>query len=142
MAYVLAFVKYLALVALYGGTLTVLYSITVIKAAPHLGIKTPDISPAMQCVMNLTVQYFLLFLLLELVKSYSEFVLDGERTNALTVVEAALPTVALIPMLSILFVGARLRALELDPYKGSPQKWAQMWMFLSTYAVGGQTLLS
>ena len=44
-------------------------------------------------------------------------------------------TVNMAPMLCILFVGARLRALELDPHKGSPQKWAQQCMFLCTWVM-------
>merc|ERR1719313_2820774 len=92
--------------------------------------------------MNLTIQFFLLHLLLTLVKSYNELVLDGQSNNAERVLESALPTMALIPMLCILFIGARLRALELDPVNGSPQKWAQTCMFICSYAVLVQTLSS
>merc|ERR1719313_2857682 len=92
--------------------------------------------------MNLTMQFFFINLLLALTKSYNELVLDGETNNAERVLESALPTMLLIPMLCILFIGARLRALELDPVNGSPQKWAQMCMFICSYAILAQTLAS
>lgn len=143
-AYLTTFVRYLAMVAMYFGAVTVIYSVLTIQTPDHLGgpTKTPPVSPAMLCVMNLTVQFFIINLLLALVKSYNELVLGGETNNAERVLECALPTMALIPMLCILFIGARLRALELDPVNGSPQKWAQTCMFICSYAVLVQTVAS
>merc|ERR1719472_759015 len=46
------------------------------------------------------------------------------------------------PMLAILFIGARMRALQMDPVNGSPQKWAQNCFYMCTYAVAAQVLLS
>merc|ERR1719194_1175 len=46
------------------------------------------------------------------------------------------------PMLAILFIAARMRALQMDPVNGSPQKWAQTCFFMCTYAVLVQTCLS
>merc|ERR1719473_2058626 len=46
------------------------------------------------------------------------------------------------PMLAVLFIGARMRALQMDPVNGNPQKWAQNCFFMCTYAVLAQTLLS
>lgn len=143
-AYITTFIRYAALVALYFGAVTVIYSVMVIQTPEHLGgpSKTPPVSPAMLCVMNLTTQFFVVHLLLALVKSYNELALGGEKNNAERVLERALPTMALIPMLCILFIGARLRALELDPVNGSPQKWAQTCMFICSYAVLVQCICS
>merc|ERR1719456_1347425 len=94
LAYVTAFIRYCALVGLYWGTTAVIYSIIVIETPAHLDRKTPPVSPAMQCVMNLTAQFFLVFLLLEMVKTYNEFALDGAQNNAERLLEATLPTLA------------------------------------------------
>merc|ERR1719265_1942969 len=45
------------------------------------------------------------------------------------------------PMLAVLFIGARMRALQMDPVNGAPQKWAQNCFFMCTYALLAQTLL-
>merc|ERR550514_1293022 len=44
-------------------------------------------------------------------------------------------------MLSVLFIGARMRALQMDPVNGAPQKWAQNCFFMCTYALALQTCM-
>merc|ERR1719191_2616395 len=44
-------------------------------------------------------------------------------------------------MLAVLFIGARMRALQMDPVNGAPQKWAQNCFFMCTYALALQTTL-
>lgn len=56
-------------------------------------------------------------------------------TACMEVVTIAQKTVKFAPMLSVLFIGLRLRALQITDQKGSPQGWAQQGMFLATYAV-------
>merc|ERR1719420_962688 len=46
------------------------------------------------------------------------------------------------PMLAVLFIGARMRALNMDPINGNPQKWAQNCFFMCTYALLAQTCFS
>merc|ERR1719313_2743747 len=46
------------------------------------------------------------------------------------------------PMLAVLFIGARMRALNMDPVNGNPQKWAQNTFFMCTYALLAQTIFS
>ena len=46
------------------------------------------------------------------------------------------------PMLSVLFIGARMRALQMDPVNGAPQKWAQSCYNMCTYATAAQVLIS
>merc|ERR1719253_135833 len=48
-------------------------------------------------------------------------------------------TVMFAPMLSILFIGARMRALSIG--LEGPQPWAQTCMYVCAYAVLGQLLL-
>ena len=50
-------------------------------------------------------------------------------------------TVNMAPMLCVLFIGARMRALQIDPVHGSPQPWAQFCFFLCAYSVMFQTLM-
>ena len=37
-------------------------------------------------------------------------------------------------MLCVLFLGARMRALQMDPKHGNPQRWAQNCFYLCTYS--------
>merc|ERR1719191_1261133 len=42
------------------------------------------------------------------------------------------------PMLAILFLGARMRSLQMDPVWGRPQEWAHWYFYLCTYALAAQ----
>merc|ERR1719421_796416 len=106
----------------------------------------PPVSPAMSCTMNLTVQFFAVYLAHAIVNSLLAFPSPDERVNTLImawskVFELAKYTVNMAPMLCILFIGARMRALQLDPKHGNPQTWAQACFYLCTYSVLLQTLL-
>lgn len=49
--------------------------------------------------------------------------------------ESCQGTVAFCPMLAILFVGTRMRALQMTNNKGAPQGWAQDGMYLATWSI-------
>merc|ERR550514_1934992 len=90
--------------------------------------------------MNLTIQYFFVVLMLFITQTYSE--ISRQSLPAVTrTLEAAEATVKFCPMLAVLFVGTRMRALQLSQQKGSPQCWAQDGMFLSSYSVLLQLLM-
>merc|ERR1711988_1474315 len=55
--------------------------------------------------------------------------------------EHAKGTIAFCPMLSILFVATRMRALQLTDRKGAPQGWAQDGMYMATWSVLLQFLM-
>merc|ERR1719389_245549 len=99
------------------------------------------ISPAVQCVMILSCQYFIVYGLIQCARSYTQ--MSGQR---ITKFENALLTstnsMNFAPMLAVLFIAARMRALQMDPVNGSPQKWAQNWFYACTYALLAQTILS
>merc|ERR1719235_1756248 len=111
---------------------------------------TPPISPAMQCVMNLTVQYFTIFLAYFVCVTITQF--SPELTFVKTLIpvfQAAKNTVLFAPMLSMLFIGARMRALQLTmatdgtiPPSAGPQSWAQQGMFLATWSVLVQVIMT
>merc|ERR550514_70869 len=44
-------------------------------------------------------------------------------------------TVAFCPMIAILFVGTRMRALRLTNNRGAPQGWVQDGMYCATWAI-------
>merc|ERR1719482_1172708 len=129
---VLQGVRYAAMLAVYGGFTAVIYSVCVIK---NPNGPTPPVSPAMQCVMNLTIQFFFVYLMLWVSITVKQFASLGEALDiAITTFDSARATVQFCPMLSVLFLGLRLRALQLKPQVGAPQGWAQQGMFLCTYS--------
>jgi len=146
--WILSGLRYAMMLALYGGFTAVIVSVFTIEAEDPAD--TPAVSPAMMCVMNLTVQFFFVYLLLWVLITLKQLSLEwsmGGRTydsffnTAIATMDAAKSTVQFCPMLAILFIGMRMRALQLSDNKGAPQKWAQDGMFLSTYAVMLQVLM-
>merc|ERR1719434_272434 len=48
---------------------------------------------------------------------------------------ASMESVMFVPMMNALFLGTRMRALQLSRNKGAPQGWAQDFMMLATWAI-------
>merc|ERR1719449_164286 len=138
--------KFLILIMLYGGALAVVYAIcTFVPPAgtwPE-GKKFP-VAPAVQCTMILSCQYFLVYGGIQIARTWTQFV--GIAANFTSKAETALMTATasmnFAPMLAVLFIGARMRALNMDPINGNPQKWAQNCFFMCTYALLAQTICS
>merc|ERR1719460_427731 len=132
-------VRYAVMLSMYGGFTAVIYSVCVIQSKTG---PTPPVSPAMQCVMNLTIQFFFVYLLLWVLITYKQFQGASPMLNtAISTFDSARATVMFCPMLSILFVGVRMRALQITDQKGAPQGWAQQGMFLCTYSLMAQVLM-
>merc|ERR1719271_425613 len=146
---IIAAVRWVCLLALYGGFTAVIYSVFVIEHPTDVSL-TPPISPAMQCVMNLTVQYFFIYLCLWICITAQQFLGSSDMMDqAIGIFDAGRATVMFAPMLSILFVGTRMRALQLTkatdgtiPVPAGPQGWAQDAMFLSTWSVLVQVIMA
>jgi len=142
-------IRYIALIAMYGGFTAVIVSVFIIEHPTDVSL-TPAISPAMQCVMNLTVQYFFIYLVLFLSITIKQFNPDMEvMSTIIAIFEGAQKTVMFAPMLSMLFIGARMRALQLTkatdgtiPTTAGPQGWAQQGMFLCTWSVLVQLIMT
>merc|ERR1719269_72703 len=132
---ILTAARYMVMLALYGGFTAVIVSVCVIEGKD--GAAPPPVSPAMQCVMNLTVQFFFVYLMLWVCVTVKQFTsgLDSVLDIAIPTLDSAKATVQFCPMLSILFVGLRMRALQITKQQGQPQGWAQEAMFLCTYAI-------
>merc|ERR1719395_376060 len=141
--------KYLILLMLYGGALAVVYAIcTFVPPAgtwPE-GKKFP-VAPAVQCTMILSCQYFIVYGGMQIARTWTQFsqaYFTGVGANFTSKAETALMTatasINFAPMLAVLFIGARMRALNMDPINGNPQKWAQNCFYMCTYALLAQTV--
>merc|ERR1719248_505022 len=138
--------KYIILLMLYIGALGVVYGI--ITFVPPKGVwpegKKFPVAPAVQCTMILSAQYFIVYGGMQIARTWTQF--TGLAANFTSKVENALLTATasmnFAPMLAVLFIAARMRALNMDPINGNPQKWAQNCFFMCTYALLAQTLFS
>merc|ERR1719191_177592 len=140
--------KYLILLMLYGGALAVVYGI--ITYVPPKGIwpegKKFPVAPAVQCTINLTCQYFIVYGLIQVARTFTQFTGGNREGHSMSKFENVMMTATasmnFAPMLAVLFIGARMRALNMDPINGNPQKWAQNCFFMCTYALLAQTIIS
>merc|ERR1719424_993283 len=131
--------RYAIMVCIYVGFTCVIWSILTIEH-PAGAQYTPPISVTMQCVINLTVQFFFVYGMIWACITLKEF--TGFEWALLTqTMENAKGTVQLCPMLAILFVGTRMRALMITDNKGAPQGYAQDGMYMATWAVLIQFLM-
>merc|ERR1719333_1288713 len=134
--------KFLIMLGLYAGALVVVYGIITFEPPKGTwpGDKIPPVSPAVQCVMILSAQFFLVYGGIQICKSVDDW-LSFKMENLNKALDGATNSMFFAPMLSVLFIGARMRALQMDPVNGAPQKWAQNCFFMCTYALALQTCL-
>merc|ERR1719240_2532824 len=130
--------KFLIMLGLYAGALIVVYGI--INFKPPAGLwpdGVPPVSPAVSCVMILSCQYFLVYGAIQVCKSIEDW-MNFDNQWLRTLKEActtATLSMNFAPMLAVLFIGARMRALQMDPVNGTPQKWEQNCLCMCTYAL-------
>jgi hypothetical protein len=103
----------------------------------------PPVPPSMRCVAAITVLYFSAYFAIILARSYSTLAGRAQENNVrvrgrLTLSQSTetgmTEALVLAPMLCILMIGARMRAMQLDPANGNPQPWAQSAMYVATWA--------
>ena len=91
--------------------------------------------------MILSCMYFCLYAFVQFSRIWTQ--LSGSKfskfEHAMMVASNAMN---FAPMMSVLFIGARMRALQMDPVNGAPQKWAQNCFYMCTYATAAQVLIS
>merc|ERR1719271_1950537 len=125
--------RWLIMFSVYIGVSAVVWSVFVIEH-PKGKEYTPPISVTMQCVINLTVQFFVIYTIIWIAITVKE--LTGWEWHFITnCMENAKGTLGYCPMLSILFVATRMRAMTLTNWKGAPQGWAQDGMYMATWSV-------
>merc|ERR1719159_1732222 len=136
---VMTIIRFAITFCIYVGFTCVIYSIFTIQH-PQGPQYTPPISVTMQCVINLTVQYFTVYLGLWIAQTVKDF-MSYELSKLSDLMEDAKATIAFCPMLAILFVGTRMRALLITNNRGAPQGWVQDGMYMATWAVLIQFLM-
>merc|ERR1719181_2509665 len=144
LATIFSVVRYLTFLGLYVGFGCVITGVFLFK--PPAGIwdgPIPPISPAVKCTMLLSTTFFILYFLLAVSRSYSQYVGGQLFTSTFeTVMLRAADTLAMAPMLCVLFLAARMRALQMDPIAGNPQKWAQNCFYVASYSLIAQTIMA
>merc|ERR1719321_135388 len=135
----LAVARWLIMFSVYLGLSAVIWSIFSIEH-PMGRDYTPPISVTMQCVVNLTVQFFFVYIAIWIGITVKEFT-GWEWHFIRNAIENAKGPLAFCPMLSILFVAARMRAMTLTNWKGAPQGWCQDGMYMATWAILIQFLM-
>merc|ERR1719247_2237578 len=129
----LTVVRYIVMFSVYLGIAAVIWSVFAIEH-PQGHQYTPPISVTMQCVINLTVQFFICYIFIWVAITVKE--VTGWEWHFITnAMENAKGTTAFCPILSILFVACRMRALQLTDRRGAPQGWAQDGMYMATWAI-------
>jgi hypothetical protein len=138
LAKVMTAIRFLIMLSVYIGAVAVVCSVFTIKH-PDGDELTPPLSPTMQCVLNLCFQYFLIYGLLWIFITVEDFMgavgTSLDLTSAKDAIESAKSTVQFAPMIAVLFVATRMRALQMTDNKGSPQGWCQDGMYLATWSI-------
>merc|ERR1719272_1775709 len=135
--------KYLIMIGLYIGAICIIYGTYnyVPPKGSWPGNRIPPISPAVECTMILTTQFFLVYAGIQFAKTFQSF--SGVDSSKLTgALQGAICTMFFAPMMAVLFIGARMRAMQMDPIKVPIQKWAQNCMFMCTYSLMFQCILA
>jgi len=98
----------------------------------------PPMSPALRCVVSLTTLFFCVYLAAVIARLARVIAANmmKDRSSRPTRCEAALAqatdALALAPMLSVLMIAGRLRAMHLELPDGDPPRWVQLCMYAST----------
>merc|ERR1719482_991561 len=135
--------KYLIMIGLYVGTISIIYGTYTYKppAGSWPGDKIPPVSPAVDCTMILTSMYFCVYAGIQAAKTFESFSgVDSSKLHG--ALQGAIVTMFFAPMMAVLFIGARMRAMQMDPINVPIQKWAQNCFYMCTYAVMVQCILA
>jgi len=121
----------------YCGLIPVVYGMSVMTGAD--GLASHPLSSTTSAVLQLAALYFVVHIL-QWCTFVWEDLTDTSFPDTKAIVLAADVSVRLCPLISILFIACRLRALQLSHQLGSPQIWAQQAMFMSVFAMLVQML--
>merc|ERR1719420_1538977 len=91
-------------------------SLPILEKLPYFGAKAKEkVAPpstTLQCILNLTIQYFVLYTLLQVLRTVNQF--SGDMMLGWQkIVETGCTTVTYAPALCVLFLGCRMRAIQL-----------------------------
>merc|ERR1719265_2385578 len=132
------------MIGLYVGAICIIYgTYTYVPPAgtSPFGDKLPPVSPAVACTMILASMYFFVYAGIQFAKTFQSF--SGVDSSKLTgALQGAIVTMFFAPMMAVLFIGVRMRAMQMDPIRVPVQKWAQNCFYACTYAVLAQCCLA
>jgi len=132
--------RWIIMISVYFGISASIWSVFAMEH-PKGKQYTPPVSPTMQCVINLTVQFFIIFIVIWVIQTVKELTGFAGMHIIENTMENAKGTIAFCPMLSILFVATRMRAMTLTNWKGAPQGWTQDGMYMATWSILIQFLM-
>jgi hypothetical protein len=127
------------MLGVYAGALAVVCAVFTMEH-PDGKEHTIPVSPTMQCVVNLAFQYFFIYILLWIFITVEDFT-DMDLEFVRDAIETAKSTVQFAPMLCVLFIATRMRALQITDNKGAPQGWAQDGMYMASWSLLVQFLM-
>merc|ERR1719162_1397143 len=138
--------RYVIMLGIYAGFTVVVVGLAVMTGPEELwGETPPPVNPAMICIIILSALYFIVYVALMIASMVNEFV-EQQRFGPVkkfhdAVNQVAKREVEFAPMLCILFICARMRAMQIDPVNGNPPHWAQICFYISTGSIVVQTML-
>jgi len=114
----------------------VIYGTTLMEAAD--GHPAP-LSTTLRCVVGFTAMYGIVSFFQSLIL-FCEEALGIKRTLLRDTFVSAGISLNIAPLLCILFVATRMRALQITQQKGAPPGWAQDCMLIAVFCTGVQSL--
>lgn len=136
--------RYIIVFAIYVGFAGVCIGLVLMPAPVEVWGEDggPPVSPTMQCIMVLCCLFFGVYLVHQVAHTMNEIRSKPTRFGCgINTLSFALETVQLAPMLCVLMLAVRMRALQINPYNGNPQWWAQWMFYLATAMITLQTVL-
>lgn len=134
--YIFMGLRFVCLVVFYGSAAGVMLSIFTFESP---GPKpTMAVSPTVQCVVNMTCQFFFVYFVVTLMETASELTggtVPVEHWTLFSAIDGARSTLAFAPVLSILFITTRMHAISITDKLGAPAPWVQDAMYLATWAL-------
>jgi len=137
-----AILKYGALLCVYGASFAVIVSM--FSVGPP-GTKVP---PSVLCIIIMSAVYLIAYTILLVVGTVQDMQ-NQRKSKIYTICQSGCEAVMFAPMLGILFLGTRMRALQLTRYQNGqmplaagPQAWVQEAMFLATAGFLMQLLIT
>jgi len=100
-------------------------------------------STTMQCILSLTLQYFVIYTALGVTRTVLDFQKIAHDSSGLQkALKHAAETMFYAPMVCMMFVGFRMRVLQLTGGKGAPQEYVQYAMHAVTYSILATTVFT
>merc|ERR1719201_1370003 len=131
--------RYLLLLGMYGGMIGVIYG--TFTYMPANGQWRP-MAPAVGATVTLTIMFFIVYAGVAVLRTFGQLTGNHAWPALETALLASTAAMNFAPMLSVLFLAARMRALQMDSVNGAPQSWAQSCFYMCAYAVMFQTIFS